>query len=174
MSKRRRMFIPVFVVAAAGLLSPAARGWGASGHRLVTNKAIETLPPELRPFFEANRIFITQHATDPLDWLAKNPAEMKYHVILFERYGRFPFGALPRNYQAALRKYGKTKLEANGVLPWQIGVYSEKLTHAFRNRNWEEARMVAAILAHYVAEAYDPFNTTENGDGHHSGQRGVN
>jgi len=174
MSMRRSVIVSALVVAAAGFVSPTARGWGASGHRLVANKAIETLPPELRPFFEANRIFITQHATDPLDSLAKNPAELRYHVILFERYGRFPFGALPRSYQAALRKYGKAKLEANGVLPWQIGVYSEKLTQAFRNRNWEEARLMAALLAHYVAEAYDPFNTTENGDGQLSGQPGVN
>jgi len=175
MRKSRRMFASAIVVAAVWLLTPpVARCWGANGHRLVANKAIETLPPELRPFFEANRIFITQHAADPLDWLAKNPTERQNHVILFERYGRFPFGALPRNYQAALKKYGKTKLDANGLLPWQIGVYSEKLTNAFRKGNWEEARLMAAVLAYYVGEAYDPFKTTENGDGQLSGQPGVN
>jgi len=25
--------------------------WGKNGHRLVVNKAIDTLPPDIRPFF---------------------------------------------------------------------------------------------------------------------------
>lgn len=158
------------------LLTPGhAFAWGANGHKLISNKAVETLPPELRPFFEANRNFIVQHSTDPLDLLAKNPsAERRNHILMLDRYGKFPFDTLPRNYRAALSKFGKTKLEANGLLPWQIGVYSEKLTNAFKARNWDEIRLMAAILAHYVAEAHDPFNTTENFDGKLSGQPGAN
>ncbi len=63
-------------------------------------------------------------------------------------------------------KFSKAKLEASGVLPWQIGVYSQKLTAAMRNHDWEEARLDAATLAAYVAQAHDPFHTTENFDGH--------
>jgi len=163
------------VIAAAVLLAPAsALGWGPNGHRLITNKAVETLPPELRPFFETNREAIVRHSTDPLDWLAKNPTtERRNHYLMLDRYGRFPFDSLPRSYKAALSKFGKSKLDANGLLPWQIGVYSEKLTNAFRARNWDEVRVMAAILSHYVAEAHDPFNTTENLDGRLSGQPGV-
>lgn len=73
-----------------------------------------------------------------------------------------------------MAKFGRAKLEASGVLPWQIGVYSAKLTDALRAGNWDQARILAATLAGYVAEAYDPFNTTENFDGHLSDQPGVN
>jgi len=66
------------------------------------------------------------------------------------------------------------KLDANGLLPWQIGVYSEKLTNALKAGKWDEARVDAAILAHYVAQAHDPFNTTDNPDGRLSGQTGIN
>ncbi len=160
--------------AIALLASGNAFAWGANGHKLVANKGVETLPPELRPFFEANRNFIVQHSTDPLEWLAKKPsAERRNHILMLDRYGKFPFDALPRSYRAALSKFGKAKLEANGVLPWQIGVYSEKLTNALKARNREEARLMAALLAHYVAEAHDPFNTTENFDGKLSGQPGA-
>lgn len=164
------------VLGAIALLAPGnAFAWGANGHKLIANKAVETLPPELRPFFEANRNFIVQHSTDPLELLAKNPsAERRNHILMLDRYGKFPFDALPRSYRAALSKFGKAKLEANGVLPWQIGVYSEKLTNALKARNWDEARLMAAVLAHYVAEAHDPFNTTENFDGKLSGQPGAN
>jgi len=159
---------------AALFLPLGALAWGGAGHRLVVSKAIDTLPPEMRPFFEANRDYLAQHVTDPLDALAKNPAaERRYHILLLDHYGRFPFENLPRSYKAAVAKFTKAKLEASGVLPWQIGVYSEKLTNAMRLGKWDEARLDAAFLAHFVAEAHDPFNTTENFDGRLSGQPGV-
>ncbi len=100
-----------------------SRAWGRNGHRLVVNKAIETLPERL-----------------------------------------------PQGF----REFFKPKLDANGLLPWQIGVYSKKLTEALKDGKWEEAKLDAAILANYVAEAHDPFNTTDNFDGRLSGQPGVN
>ncbi len=157
------------------LLSPQnSRAWGRNGHRLVVNKAIDTLPQDIRPFFESNLALLSRHVTDPLDAIAKSPAERHNHFILLDKYGRFPFEALPRSYKAAVTKFGKAKLDANGLLPWQIGVYSEKLTEAMRAGKWEEARLDAAILANYVAEAHDPFNTTDNFDGRLSAQPGVN
>jgi hypothetical protein len=148
--------------------------WGRNGQRLIVNKAIETLPPEISGFFESNRGLIVQHVTDPLDDAAKSPTEKHNHFIYLDKYGRFPFEALPRNYKSAVAKFGKSKLDGTGLLPWQIGVYSAKLTEAMKAGNWEEARLDAAILASYVAEAHDPFNTTDNFDGHLTGQPGVN
>jgi len=148
--------------------------WGSNGQRLVLNKAIDTLPPDLRAFFDANRSDLLRHVNDPFDAIAKNPNERHNHYLAFEKYGRFPFSALPREYKAAVTKFGKSKLDANGLLPWQIGVYSQKLTEALKAGKWEEAKVDAAILAYYVAEAHDPFNTTDNFDGRLSLQPGVN
>ena len=151
--------------------------WGRNGQRLVVNKAVDTLealPPEFRGFFESSRALLVQHVTDPLDAIAKSSTERRNHFILLDKYGRFPFEALPRSYKAAVTKFGKPKLDANGLLPWQIGVYSEKLTEAMKGGKWDEARLDAAILANYVAEAHDPFNTTDNFDGRLSAQPGVN
>jgi hypothetical protein len=151
-----------------------SRAWGKNGHRLVVRKATETLPQDIRPFFESNLALLAQHVTDPLDAIAKSPLERHNHFILLDKYGRFPFEALPRNYKAAVTKFGRAKLDANGLLPWQIGVYSEKMTEAMKAGKWDEARVDAAILANYVAEAHDPFNTTDNFYGRLSGQPGVN
>ena len=151
-----------------------SRAWGRNGHRLVVNKAVDTLPQGIREFFDTNRSFLLQHVTDPLDVISKTPAERHNHFIALDKYGRFPFGALPRDYKAAVTKFGKSKLEATGLLPWQIGVFSKKLTEALKDGKWEEAKLDAAILANYVAEAHDPFNTTDNFDGHLSGQSAVN
>src|SRR5215467_1963983 len=164
------------LVAAASSLSlpPSALAWGRNGQRLIVNKAVDTLPFDVRPFFEASRTSLAQHITDPLDTLSKSPAEKRNHFIALDKYGRFPFESLPRSYKAAVTKFGKVKLDANGLLPWQIGVYSEKLTEAFRAGRWDEARLDAAILAHFVALAQDPFNTTDNSDGHLTAQTGIN
>ena len=164
------------LVAAASSLSlpPSALAWGRNGQRLIVNKAVDTLPFDVRPFFEASRTSLAQHITDPLDSLSKSPAEKRNHFIALDKYGRFPFESLPRSYKAAVTKFGKVKLDSNGLLPWQIGVYSEKLTEAFRAGRWDEARLDAAILAHFVALAHDPFNTTDNSDGHLTAQTGIN
>lgn len=170
---RMRAITLLAAVAAFALFPSCAQAWGRNAHRLIINKAVDTLPADVRFFFEASRGSLLQHVTDPLDALAKNPTEKRNDFIALDKYGRFPFEALPRSYKAAVTKYGKLKLEANGLLPWQIGVYSEKLTNAMRAGRWDEARVDAAILAHYVAQAHDPFNTTDNFDGRLSGQTGI-
>jgi hypothetical protein len=155
------------------LLPPCAAAWGRNANKLIINQAVDTLPPDVRAFFDASRQFLLQHVTDPLDALAKTPAEKRNNHLYLDKYGRFPFDTLPRDYKTALDKYGKSKLQANGVLPWQIGVYSQKLTEDMRLGHWDEARLDAAILANYVADAHDPFSTTENFDGRLTAQRGV-
>ena len=165
------------LLAALGLflLAPqCAAAWGRNAQKLVLNQAIDTLPPDIRPFFDANRWYLLQHVLDPLDAAAKTPAERRNDHLYLDKYGRFPFDALPRNYKVAVDKYGKSKLQANGLLPWQIGVYSQKLTEEMKSGHWDEARLDAAILANYVAEDHDPFSTTENYDGRLTSQMGVN
>ena len=152
----------------------SVRAWGGNGQRLILNKAVDTLPPDIRGFFDSNRSFLLQHLSDPSEAAAKNLIERRNNYLYLDKYGRFPFDALPRSYKAAVAKFGKGKLQSNGLLPWQIGVYSQKLTEAMRSGHWDEAKLDAALLAYYVAEAHDPFNTTDNFDGHLTAQTGVN
>jgi hypothetical protein len=159
-----------FALCALFLLPAPAFAWGGNGHRVITNKAVDTLPPEIRGFFEANRNFLVQRCTAPAEAAASSPQEKQNQFIYIDRYGRFPYDALPRDYNAAVRKHGRRMIEANGKLPWQVGYYSLKLREAFEARNWDEAKTMAATLAYYVAAAHDPFNTTENFDGQLSGQ----
>jgi hypothetical protein len=175
LNQLRTCIITGFALSAAGTFLPSpACAWGPEGQKLVLNQAIDTLPYDLRSFFEANRSFLAQHVTDTIEAELKTPAERHNHVIYLDKYGRFPFIALPRSYKAAVSKYGKSKIESTGLLPWQIGVYSQKLTEAMKLGRWDEVKLDAAILASYVAEAHDPFNTTENFDGHLTDQKGIN
>jgi hypothetical protein len=164
----------IAVLICFGISAGPAFPWGNNAQRLIVNHAVDTLPYELRPFFENNRSFLIQHVNDTLNNLDKHPNERQNHFIELDKYGKFPFDALPRSYKAALSKYSKSHIESTGKLPWQIGVYSAKLTDDMKAGRWDEAKIDAAFLADYVAEAHDPFNTTENYDGRMTGQNGVN
>jgi hypothetical protein len=192
----------IAVAATAALLWPAAiYAWGETAERLITNKAVDTLPDEMLPFFIANRRFLVQHVSDPEEGELKpsaataaenaalaahggdatppspTAAAAAYHMndfIQLDHYGSFPFSALPRQYSEAVSKYNRRTIEEYGLLPWAVGVHSQRLTDDFRNHNWDGAKLEAALLAHYVAAAHDPFNTTVNFDGKLSGQPGVN
>jgi hypothetical protein len=152
---------------------PSAFCWGDNADRLITNKAVDSLPQEMQPFFEANRQFLVQHVTDP-EFDSKTSSSHETDYIRLDHYGRYPFADLPRSYNAAVQKFGKRPLEKYGLLPWQIGLYSKRLTDAFQVRDWNNSKLIAAALAHYVASAHDPFNTTVDEDGRLSGQPGVN
>jgi hypothetical protein len=156
------------------LSSPSSYGWGENGERLITNKAVDTLPGEILPFFQANRQFLVQHVNEPEEGQSKSPPDERNGFIRLDHYGQFPFSTLPRTYTAAVSKFTRRTVELYGLLPWQIGIYSKKLTDAFAAHNWNDAKLSAAILAHYVAAAHDPFNTTVDKDGALAAQPGVN
>ena len=168
----RACCVALALLAALFLLLPRSFGWGQSADRLVANKAVDTLPPEMLPFFQANRQFLVQHVTDPES--EEKTADERNNFIRLDHYGQFPFAALPRSYTGAVSKFTRRTVETYGLLPWQIGIYSKKLTDAFESHTWTEAKLSAAILAYYVAAAHDPFNTTMNHDGSLSDQPGVN
>jgi len=153
--------------------SGTALAWGPSAHRLVNNWAIETLPPEIRAFFESNRQFLIEHANDPDEWMKTDRYERKRHYLYLDKYGIFPYLDLPHSFQRAGERFGAGRINRDGVLPWQIGEYSLRLTNSLKSQNWNEARLNAAVLAHYVADARDPLHTTSNYDGQLTGQTGL-
>jgi len=171
---RRAVGIAAIFVLALSLWPSHAAAWGNNAQRLILNHAVDTLPYELRPYFETNRNFMIQHVNDPLNQIDKHPHERQNHFIELDKYGKFPFDTLPRSYKAAVAKFSKSHIDSTGLLPWEIGVYSQKLTEDMKAGRWDEARLDAAFLADYVAEAHDPFSTTENYDGRITGQSGVN
>lgn len=149
------------------------RAWGPSAHRLANLQAIDTLPSEIRYFFEANRQALAEHAKDPDQWLLKDPYERKQHYIYLDKYGIFPYLDLPHSFKQAQEKFGSRRINRDGLLPWHVGEYSLRLTNALKAQNWEEAKLLAAALGHYVADTRDPLHTTANYDGQLTGQTGL-
>lgn len=165
---RATALLVLWLLAAGG-----AYAWGPTAHHIVNTWTIQTLPPEIRSFFEANRQFLVKHANDPDEWMRKDRYERKRHYIYLDKYGIFPFLDLPHSFQRAVEQYGSGRVNRDGVLPWQIGEYSLRLTKALKAGNWEEAKLDAAALAHYVADAHDPLHMTQNYDGQLTRQTGL-
>ncbi|MBZ5546053.1 MAG: hypothetical protein LAO07_20690 [Acidobacteriia bacterium] len=153
--------------------SGTAFAWGPTAHRLVNNWAVETLPPDIRGFFAANRQFLIDHANDPDAWMEKDRYERKRHYMYLDKYGMFPYLELPHNFKQAVEKLGGGPINRNGLLPWHVGEYSLRLTNALKAQKWDEAKELAAALGHYVADTHDPLHTTSNYDGQLTGQTGL-
>lgn len=153
--------------------SSLALAWGPETHQMVADWALQTLPPEIQSYFQANRQVLSEHANDPSRWMKKDRYERFRHYIYLDTYGRFPYLKLPHSYQEAVARYGKGRIGRNGTLPWQIGEFSLRLTNDFREAKWNQALEDAAALGYYIADAHDPLNTTENYDGQLTAQTGL-
>jgi len=148
-------------------------GWGPAAHEIVNTWAIQTLPPEIRSFFENNHQFLVEHANDPDELMKKDRYERMRHYIYLDKYGVFPYSNLPHNYAHAKEKFVSWRISRDGVLPWQIGEFSLRLTKAMKAGDWEEVKLDASALGHYLADAHDPLHTTQNFDGQMTSQTGL-
>src|SRR6476659_9177723 len=169
------------VLALAVLLPSPAFAWGAVTHRALTRRAIELLPAALRPLFLKNQDEFVLRSNDPDLWRLMFDDEVPNHQIDFgvEDYGTYPFAILPREYGAAIEKFGAATIRRHGTRPWRIQELFGALRRTFegfaRGQLYAESNAIvySAALAHYVEDAHQPLHVHQNYDGQLSGQRGV-
>ncbi len=70
-------------------------------------------------------------------------------------------------------KFGAATVVEHGLLPWTVNREFERLVKAFRERDWDETRMAAAHLSHFVADTTMPLHATRNYDGQLTGNNGI-
>jgi len=176
-----RKHIIAVVVTAAVLAAPTpTQAWGFEAHAFIMGRAIELLPPEIRPFFAANRTFLVEHTIDPDLWRSAGFAEEPpRHFIDIDAYGAYPFTELPRDYDAALKRYGLETVTKNGLLPWRAAEVGGWLRRAFeqlpKGARYApgDVKFYSAVLGHYVSDGHVPFHAVTNYDGQLSGQHGI-
>ena len=166
---------------AIALFPSPALAWGFAAHRYIMRRAIDLLPPELKPFYVRYREEIVVRVLDPDLWRNVGWPEEPNHFVDFgvREYGPYPFTALPRDYGAALGKFGRVTLERNGLLPWREEEMFGNLRRAFEGMGRDAPYAVSdvvvfsAVAAHYMQDAYQPLHATDNFDGGRTGQQGV-
>jgi hypothetical protein len=175
------MTFRAFCLLAVLALPVPAAAWGASAHRVVMRHALDLLPAPLRALFEPQRDELILRVNDPDLWRTVGWREDPHHFLDFgvKEYGSYPFADLPREYGAALDKFGAQTLERNGLLPWRaaemVGQLRRALAGVGRGAPYAagDAVIFAAAAAHYLQDAHQPLHAHENHDGQLSGQRGV-
>ncbi len=160
---------------------PAA-AWGFEPHKFIMDRAIALLPPQLKPLFERERAILVERAIDPDTWRTAGFSQEDKHHFLdldWQGFGKYPFTELPRDYTAALAKFGWQRMEEAGIVPWRVEEMHGNLRRAFEayerrgafGRN--DILIYSAWMTHYVSDAHVPFHAVENYDGQLTGQNGI-
>ena len=167
-------------LAAAALVAGTpsrADAWGFEAHKFIMARAITLLPPQLRPFFEANRAFLVERAIDPDLWRTAGwEEESARHFVDMDAFGAYPFASLPHDSNEAVQKFGEDFVKKNGTLPWRTEEIYKKLVEAFQQNagfSRDNIKLFSAIIGHYVADAHVPFHASLNYDGQLTEQWGI-
>lgn len=158
--------------------------WGFEAHKLIADRAIALLPPALRPLFEARRAFIVERSVDPDMWRnAGFETEPPNHFLDMdhEAFGPYPFEGLPRDYDAAVQKFGREFVHQQGLLPWRVQEFYGQLQRAFESLTGpspppyalDNIAYYTAILFHYVSDGHVPLHSVMNYDGQLTSQHGL-
>jgi hypothetical protein len=177
----RKLWAACALCAVAVLLPSPAFAWSWAAHRLIMRRAIDILPAEIKPFFVDRREEIVNRSIDPDLWRDVGWDEDHNHFINFgaPEMGPYPFSALPRDYTAALEKFGQAGLKRLGTLPWRLPEMAGNLRRAFEGFARgsglapQQTVLFAGAAAHYVQDATQPFHASSDYDGIAAGQRGI-
>lgn len=147
--------------------------WGFFAHRKINYYAVFLLPPKMMVLYKPNAGFLAEHAVDPDKRRYAIPEEAARHFIDIDRYGTFPYSALPRKWDEAVGRYGTDSLQANGILPWWTQVMLQRLTRAFEAKDQSGILKISAEIGHYIADAHVPLHACQNHNGQLTGQKGI-
>jgi hypothetical protein len=163
------------------LVPMPAFAWGVAAHRYIMGRAIDLLPADIKPFFDRYRDELVLRVNDPDTWRVAGWDDGPNHFVDFGRpdLGQFPFAGLPRDYSAAIEKFGVETLKRIGMLPWREAEEFGNLRRAFdgfrRNGQYAPSDTVlfAAVASHYIQDAHMPLHASNNSDGQLTGQTGL-
>ena len=123
--------------------------------------------------YKPNISFISEHAVDPDKRRYAVADEGARHFIDIDNYGAYPYGVLPRKWNDAVTKYSKDSLMANGIVPWHVQVMLQRLTAAFKDKDFSRIMKNSADIGHYIADAHVPLHASHNHNGQFTNQKGI-
>ena len=178
------MRVAAFLLAALVAIPSSASAWGFEAHKFIVDRMVELLPPELKPLFEKHRAFIIERSVDPdlwrnVGWETEPPNH--FLDMDYAAFGPYPFDALPRDYAAAVEKFGKSVVETQGMLPWRTAEFYGNLQREFASLKRQPVPgyaidnilLHAAILAHYTSDGHVPLHAVVNYNGQLTSQDGL-
>jgi hypothetical protein len=177
----RKAVVAACTLALVAAVPSSAFAWGFVAHRYIMRRAIDILPSGLKPFFDRFHEEVIVRATDPDTWRNVGWEDDPNHFVDFgdPALGPYPFAAFPREYGAAIEKFGMRELKRLGLLPWREAEEFGNLRRAFegfaKNSPYaiSDAILFTGVASHYMQDAHQPFHATNNYDGQLTGNNGV-
>jgi hypothetical protein len=147
--------------------------WGFYAHQKINYYATFLLPPQMMVLYKPNIVFISEHAVDPDKRRYAVAEEGARHYIDIDHYGAYPYKSLPRKWKEAVAQFGEDSLKEYGIVPWHIQLMLNRLTAAFKEKNFTRIMKNSAELGHYIADAHVPLHANSNHNGQFTNQRGI-
>ncbi|MEP6616681.1 MAG: zinc dependent phospholipase C family protein [Ginsengibacter sp.] len=155
------------------MIANAGYCWGFYAHKKINYYAVFLLPPQMMVLYKQQISFLSEHAIDPDKRRYAVPAEGSRHYIDIDHYGLYPYSSLPKKWTDAVAKFGRDTLDAYGIVPWHIQTMLNRLTDAFREKNFSRILKTSAEIGHYIADAHVPLHTNSNHNGQFTNQKGI-
>ena len=166
-----KIFLLAFIIFIIAIYTLTA--WGFWSHQRINRMAVFSLPPEMFGFYKHHIDYLTTHAVDPDKRRYAVEGEAACHYIDIDRYGKHPFDSIPQRWNDAVAKYSLDTLMAHGIVPWHIEKMMFRLTHAFKENNFEKILKYSADIGHYIGDAHVPLHCTQNYNGQLTNQHGI-
>lgn len=147
--------------------------WGFYGHKKINYYAVFLLPPEMMLLYKPNINFLSEHSVDPDKRRYAIKEEAARHFIDINIYGEYPYPELPRQWNDAVAKFGEDSLSKHGIVPWHVQVMLQRLTNAFKGKNYSSIMKNSAEIGHYIADAHVPLHASNNYNGQLTNQKGI-
>jgi hypothetical protein len=147
--------------------------WGFFAHKKINYYAVFLLPPQMLVLYKPNIDFISEHAIDPDKRRYAVAEEGPKHYIDIDHYGKYPYTELPRKWSDAVAKYGEDSVRAFGIVPWHLQNMLQRLTQAFKEKNFFLIMKNSAEIGHYIADSHVPLHANTNHNGQYTNQRGI-
>ena len=147
--------------------------WGFYGHKKINNYAVFLLPPQMLVLYKRHVDLLTEHAVDPDMRRYAIAQEGARHYIDIDKYGKYPFDALPRKWNDARDKFSEDSLQKHGIVPWWVQTMLFRLTDAFKEKNQVKILKLSAEIGHYIADAHVPLHANSNHNGQYTHQQGI-
>ncbi|MGC4100528.1 zinc dependent phospholipase C family protein [Ferruginibacter sp.] len=163
----------VLFIIALSIIHCKSYCWGFFGHQKINYSAVFLLPPEMMVLYKPNIAFLSEHAVDPDKRRYAVANEGARHYIDIDHYGAYPFDSLPRKWNDAVAKFSEDSLRAYGIVPWQVQFMLQRLTNAFKEKDFSKIMKTSAEIGHYIGDAHVPLHANSNHNGQFTNQRGI-
>ncbi len=147
--------------------------WGFFAHKKINYYAVFLLPPQMLVLYKPHIDFLSEHAVDPDKRRYAVIQEGPRHYIDIDHYGIYPYTDLPRKWADAVAKYGEDSLAAYGIVPWHVQIMLQRLTVAFKEKDFNRIMKNSAEIGHYISDAHVPLHANTNHNGQYTNQKGI-